>query len=1187
MRKFANALRLIGTYLSMLSTSIFAVAVSAAQPNIVMIITDDQGIGDVSYGNLSVDLDTPHIDALAASGMVFNNFYSNSPVCSPTRASILTGRHSGRAGVPGVIRSNPVNSWGFLSPSINTLPELLQQAGYHTGHIGKWHLGLQSPNLPNERGYDYFRGYLDGSMEDYCTHEMNGVDYMRENDQPTNHAGVHATRLFTQWAVDFVNESAALEQPYFMTLWYNAPHDPVQPPNENDLSGCPIDPSVAEDRDALTKLIVDLDNQIGVLIQALKDTGTYANTLIVFASDNGGLLSVGASNGPFRGGKADIYEGGIRVPMAASWPDVIAPSQSSDTVAMTMDLFPTLLAAAGAAVPADIDGQSLLPILRQGANPLANRTLVWQRLQRERISSSFSLNRSYGLRLGDWKLIRQGVAATASGAGFELYNVSQDQDPHETTDQCATNPTKCNELQVLLDDYVRQEQLVPWRPSLPYRTLPFSAGDRIEAEDFDQYIAQDSLVGSAGAGYHDMDAANVLNANYRPGEGVDVAENASASNDHNVGNTKPGEWLAYSANIAAPGNYRVEARVAAPNPNGTFHIEFDGVDVTGPVLVPDTGGWQTWLVIETPPFYLSAGETTMRVVLDQNQQGGTSVANFDWFKLSPSIAAGPLITLTNPGNQIHVEGTSVVLQIVAGGSDGLVYTADQLPSGLTIDDSTGLVSGTASEAGSYATVVHVMDPASGEMDDTAFTWRIDPSSVTTGAFQQSSTGAKLLVMNASSFDTNSPQGGHRWSLISSSAAANGTAMQSMPDNGTSRKTGYQTNSPRLNFNANFVATGTHYLWVRGFARNTGSDSVHAGLNNGEIVTARRIDEFDSQLWGWSNTIKLSATNLQRAIIEVPSLGAHTLNLWMREDGFAIDKILLTTDPDYVPTDLGPDESSRATPGAANNVPVIVNPGAQSSTLDSRIDFEIVASDADGDVLTFSETGLPFGLNLASDGVISGVVAAAGSYPVTIRAIDGNGGVAVTSFTWTVTSSVGNGQLQGSAQQSNSSVNLTAQGESDWVKWRSRVVRKSTGGAQIGAVLLGDEAASNSGSRAIYSWTDGTPTRSRSSDKSGWRVFEVGNGFQITVPAGLDAQTLHLHVGVKQARINVAASLSDDSAPVYEDSIERNGNLQTYVIAIDYQAAGSDQELIVDLILEERFRNTRTASQIGLEAATLF
>ncbi|MGV7235549.1 MAG: sulfatase-like hydrolase/transferase, partial [Nitrosomonadaceae bacterium] len=612
------------------------------KPNIVMIITDDQGYRDVSYDIPPPDLTTPNIDSLAADGIQFKNFYSNSPVCSPTRASILTGRYSGISGVRGVIRSNLTNSWGYLSPNLKTLPEILQNAGYYTGHIGKWHLGLESPNLPNERGYDYFRGYLDGMMSDYCTHLQGGVDYMRENNQLTNHTGIHATRLFTQWARDFINERAQQERPYFLTLWYNAPHVPIQPPNQNNVSGCPIDQNLPEDRSALVKLIEDLDEQIGVFIQTLKDTGTYNETLIFFASDNGGQLDVGANNGQFRGGKPEVYDGGIRIPMVATWPNEIPSSQASNTVAMTMDLFPTILEAAGVPLPSGIDGLSLLPILKQGGSPSLGRSTIWEQLQRERLSgSNFILNENYALRQGDWKIVKKNPALPNDPNNFELFNLATEQDPYETTDQCATNQLKCIELQGLLTEYTDQAQLVPWRPSVPFLGTPFAAGVLIEAEDFDTYLVNDPLVGAEGAGYHDQEPTNVLDGDYRPAEGVDINESVVASNSFNVGNTEPGEWMAYSVDIVTSGFYRVQTRVASLNAGGTFHIEFNDIDVSGSISVPTTGSWQTWETIETPVFNLTAGLQLMRVIMDTKGPTSDSVSNFDWFKLLPMDVNGP------------------------------------------------------------------------------------------------------------------------------------------------------------------------------------------------------------------------------------------------------------------------------------------------------------------------------------------------------------------------------------------------------------------------------------------------------------------------------------------------------------------------------------------------------------------
>ena len=614
------------------------------KPNIVLIITDDQGYRDVSYDIQPPDLTTPNINSLATDGIQFKNFYSNSPVCSPTRASIITGRYPGLSGVRGVIRSNLVNSWGYLSPKLKTLPELLQNAGYYTGHIGKWHLGLESPNLPNERGYDYFHGYLNGMMSNYCTHLQDGVDYMRENNQLTNHTGIHATRLFTQWAIDFINEQVQQEQQYFLTLWYNAPHVPVQPPNQNNVSGCPINQSLPEDRSALVKIIEDLDEQIGVFIQALKDTNTYNDTLIFFISDNGGQLDVGANNGLYRGGKPDVYDGGTRIPMVATWPNEIPSSRSSNTVAMTMDLFPTILEAAGVQLPSGINGISLLPILKQGGSPSLERTLIWEQLQRERLSdSNFVLNNKYALRKGDWKLVKNNPTLPNVPNNFELFNLATDQDPYETTDLCATNPLKCSELQNILTEHIAEAQLVPWRPSAPFLGTPFGINVQIEAEDFDAYLVNDSLVGAEGAGYHDQEPDNVLDGNYRPGEGVDINNSEIASNSFNVGNTEPGEWMAYSVNVITSGFYRVQARVASLNTGGTFHIEFNGIDVSGSISVPATGSWQTWETIETPVFNLSAGLQQMRVVMDTNGPTSDTVSNFDWFRILSTDTNGQTI----------------------------------------------------------------------------------------------------------------------------------------------------------------------------------------------------------------------------------------------------------------------------------------------------------------------------------------------------------------------------------------------------------------------------------------------------------------------------------------------------------------------------------------------------------------
>lgn len=255
-------------------------------PNILLIITDDQGLHDVGYYGTK-DLFTPHIDALAKEGLRFDNFYANSSVCSPTRAALLTGRYPSYVGVPGVIRTHKTNNWGFLNPESVLLPRVLKEQGYTTALIGKWHLGLESPNTPNEHGFDYFHGWLGDMMDDYVQKRRHGINYMRKNFEEIDPPG-HATDLFTEWAVNYIHQKASEKSPFFLYLGYNAPHFPVQPPQEKLDDVKKRFPQLSEKRAKLVAFIEHLDEGIGKVITALKESGLYDNTVIVFTSDNGG-----------------------------------------------------------------------------------------------------------------------------------------------------------------------------------------------------------------------------------------------------------------------------------------------------------------------------------------------------------------------------------------------------------------------------------------------------------------------------------------------------------------------------------------------------------------------------------------------------------------------------------------------------------------------------------------------------------------------------------------------------------------------------------------------------------------------------------------------------------------------------------------------------------------------------------
>jgi len=427
----------------------------AGPPNVLLILVDDLGYGDLaSYG--AGDMETPHIDSLVNGGVRLDQFYANSPVCSPTRAALLTGRYPDRAGVPGVIRTRARDNWGYLYERAVLLPRMVKQAGYHTGMVGKWHLGLEQPNTPNGRGFDSFYGFLGDMMDDYYLHRRHGINYMRENLDTIDPEG-HATNLFSNAALRYFEERQKDGGNWFLYLAYNAPHAPIQPPQEWLDRVRARRPNLSEQRAALVALIEHLDDGIGRVIQGLRDSGFYDNTLVIFTSDNGGQSNVGANNGPLRGGKQNMYEGGIRVPMAADWPGMIDAGTRSNAVAMTMDLYPTICEAVGSNVPAGIDGRSILPILTGQEESLPERDLVWVRREG---NMTYRARDYYALRRGDWKLVQN-----SPFEDYELYNLRED--PREQTNLADAEPEVYRSLVESLMQHIQGAGRIPWQAPEP------------------------------------------------------------------------------------------------------------------------------------------------------------------------------------------------------------------------------------------------------------------------------------------------------------------------------------------------------------------------------------------------------------------------------------------------------------------------------------------------------------------------------------------------------------------------------------------------------------------------------------------------------------------------------------------------------------------------------------------------
>jgi arylsulfatase A-like enzyme len=385
-------------------------SVARDRPNLLYIMVDDMGFADLScYGRK--EYKTPNIDALAEAGMMFTQAYAAAPVCTPTRVAFMTGRYPARnpIGLHEPLTMAPEHLAMGLDPSLPTLSSLLKQAGYETALIGKWHLGFAPEYLPLRHGFDYFFGITAGGA-DYVDHKYaNDEVTLYENDLPVERVG-YLTDLLGQAAVDLILRKREL--PFFLSLQFTAPHWPWQGPGDPAYeagAGFKTGGSAA----TYARMMHSLDDNIGKVIQAVKESGEYENTLIIFTSDNGGEMYSGM--GPFRGRKFHLLEGGIRVPAIAVWPRIIRPGTATSQVAITMDWTATLLEAAGiTAKSTALDGISLLSQFEGGK--VSQRTLYWRTTQRTNQGA---------LRRGDWKYLK-------TEEGEFLFNLADD--PGESRD---------------------------------------------------------------------------------------------------------------------------------------------------------------------------------------------------------------------------------------------------------------------------------------------------------------------------------------------------------------------------------------------------------------------------------------------------------------------------------------------------------------------------------------------------------------------------------------------------------------------------------------------------------------------------------------------------------------------------------------------------------------------------------
>lgn len=426
----------------MLVAAFSAPSAAARPPNILLVVNDDQGYGDASsYG--ATDLKTPHFDGLAAAGARFTQFRVN-PLCAPTRASMMTGLFGNETGMWRGPSQKAGNERAFKK-GVRLLPEYLRHAGYATGCFGKWHLGYVSPDLPNERGFDEFVGFLGGAHP----YQARRNSRLLHNTEPLT-TDKHLTDLFADSAEAFIRRHAG--QPFFCYVPFNAVHGPLRSDDHPADSGraewlAKYDSLEPRRRDYCA-VLGHADERLGRLISLLKELRLEDQTLVICLSDNGGMIEkYPGSNGSLRGEKGTTYEGGIRVPVAMRWPGRIPAGTTSHAAAAHIDLFATAIAAAGLELPARNgphaqSGVNLLPHLASGGRlPIAERTLFWDLYGKmAAVRGEWKIVASGANHHGKWEQASEQVAQTE----FELYNLAED--GGETRNVAAQQPAIYREL---------------------------------------------------------------------------------------------------------------------------------------------------------------------------------------------------------------------------------------------------------------------------------------------------------------------------------------------------------------------------------------------------------------------------------------------------------------------------------------------------------------------------------------------------------------------------------------------------------------------------------------------------------------------------------------------------------------------------------------------------------------------
>ena len=428
-----------------------------SKPNIVIYFTDDQGYGDLSCMG-ATDFSTPVLDKMANEGVRFTDWYSNSPVCSPSRASLLSGKYPSRAGVRSILRGHRTATG--LPPVTKTIASLLKENDYQTAITGKWHLGLKDECRPYNHGFEKSFGFYAGCI-DFYSHifywganrpgpSLNPTHDLWENNEEIWKNGEYFTELIADKAIQYLREMKKKGTPIFLYIPFNAPHYPMHAPQKY------LDrfPNLPWDRQIMAAMISAVDDAIGKIQDEIQRLGLSDNTLSFFTSDNGPSREsrnwldgnqdpyYGGTTGKLKGHKFSLFDGGIKVPSIIHWPNKIKPKQISNEISATMDIFPTIMDSAGIDFKnLKLDGISLLPHLTKGhKNP--ERPIFWE------------MENQKAIRKGKWKLVLNGQLVEDEPKISNIHLSDLESDPGEKVNLVNSEPKITEELMKILNKWI-------------------------------------------------------------------------------------------------------------------------------------------------------------------------------------------------------------------------------------------------------------------------------------------------------------------------------------------------------------------------------------------------------------------------------------------------------------------------------------------------------------------------------------------------------------------------------------------------------------------------------------------------------------------------------------------------------------------------------------------------------------